>query len=62
MSLPTRSYHPVPAALWQATDPAAAYVPESFTQDRFIHTTHDPAEVIAVVNRYEPACEGPHSL
>ena len=52
MPYPARTYHLVPAAVWRATDPAADYLPEPFAQDGFIHTTHDPAEVIAVGNRY----------
>jgi uncharacterized protein (DUF952 family) len=52
MPHPARTYHLVPAAVWQVTDPAADYLPEAFPQDAFIHTTHDPAELTGVGNRY----------
>lgn len=52
MSHPARTYHLVPAAVWQAADPARDYMPESFLDEGFIHTTHDPVELAATANRY----------
>lgn len=52
MSHPHRTFHLVPAAVWEASDPAADYLPESFATEGFIHTTHDPAELIATGNRH----------
>ena len=50
MTHPTVTYHLVPTALWQASDPTTDYTPEPFAQDGFIHTTHDPVELAAVGN------------
>lgn len=52
MSHPHRTFHLVPAAVWEASDPAVDYTPEAFAADGFIHTTHDPAELVATGNRY----------
>ena len=51
MSHPARTFHLVPAPVWHAADAATDYVPEAYASDGFIHTTHDPAELIAVANR-----------
>jgi uncharacterized protein (DUF952 family) len=52
MSHPPRTYHLAPREHWEASDPTAAYAPEPFAREGFIHTTHDPAELAAVANRY----------
>lgn len=52
MSHPAITYHLAPKSWWDAADPAAAYTPERFAEEGFIHTTHDPAELVAVANRY----------
>lgn len=52
MSHPAITYHLVPAAVWQAVDPLADYLPEGVAAEGFIHTTHDPVELAATANRY----------
>jgi len=52
MSHPTHTYHLVPAAVWQASDPSADYLPEPFAAEGFIHTTHSPVEVVNTGNRH----------
>jgi uncharacterized protein (DUF952 family) len=52
MSHPIRTYHLVAREYWESCDPAADYVPEPFAREGFIHTTHQPDEVLAVANRY----------
>ena len=52
MSHPHRTYHLVPAEVWEASDPAVDYTPEAFATEGFIHTTHDTAELIATGNRH----------
>lgn len=52
MSHPARTYHLVPRDEWEASDPQQDYRPSGFAAEGFIHTTHDPAEVAAVGNRY----------
>jgi glutathione S-transferase len=52
MSHPARTYHLAPRPHWDASDPAADYVPEHFAREGFIHTTHQPDELVAVANRY----------
>ena len=60
MSHPARTYHLVPAAYWQASDPAADYTPEPFAAEGFIHTTHNPIELAATANRYYRADRQPY--
>lgn len=52
VSHPARTYHLVPAAVWEAADPGTPYLPSEFAADGFIHTTHDPVEVAATGNRH----------
>ena len=52
MSHPARTYHLVPRDHWESRDPGADYLPEPFEEEGFIHTTHQPEELIAVANRY----------
>jgi uncharacterized protein (DUF952 family) len=51
MSHPVRTYHLVPKDHWEASDPAGDYLPEPFAEEGFIHTTHQPEELVAVANR-----------
>jgi uncharacterized protein (DUF952 family) len=52
MSHPAITYHLTPKQWWQAHDPLVDYTPEPYAAEGFIHTTHDPTELIAVANRY----------
>ena len=49
---PTLTFHLTPRPCWDAGDPAAPYVPETFEQDGFIHCTDGAERVIDVGNRY----------
>lgn len=60
MSHPPRTYHLVPAEVWQASDPALDYLPEGYAAEGFIHTTHDPVELAAAGNRYYRADPRPY--
>ncbi|MGH2585014.1 MAG: DUF952 domain-containing protein, partial [Dehalococcoidia bacterium] len=52
MSHPATTYHLAPKEYWESQDPTVDYVPEPFAEEGFIHTTHDPAELAVVANRY----------
>ena len=52
MSHPATTYHLAPRAHWSGADPGTDYTPEPFAEEGFIHTTHDPVELVAVANRY----------
>jgi uncharacterized protein (DUF952 family) len=62
MSHPARTYHLVPAAVWQAADADAPYLPERFHEEGFIHTTHNPVELAAAGNRYYRADPRPYLI
>jgi len=47
-----RTFHLVAEADWAASDVNAAYVPEAFAQDGFIHCTDGAAELARTANRY----------
>ena len=46
------TYHLVPRAEWEATDPAQPYVPAGFSSQGFVHCTDGADEVAATANRY----------
>jgi uncharacterized protein (DUF952 family) len=46
------TYHLVPRAEWEATDPGQPYVPAAFASDGFVHCTDGAQEVAATANRY----------
>lgn len=47
-----RTWHMAPVEVWEAQKALPLYCPESWEQDLFIHCTDDPAELLAVGNRY----------
>jgi uncharacterized protein (DUF952 family) len=48
----TTTLHLVPAALFDASDTTAPYLPEAFDRDGFIHCTDGAQNVADVGNRY----------
>jgi uncharacterized protein (DUF952 family) len=55
MSRPT--LHMVPAAVWARQDPAAAYLPNAYPLDGFVHCTDGDAGMVATANRFY--CDDP---
>jgi uncharacterized protein (DUF952 family) len=51
-SEPATTYHLVAAAYYRDCDATAAYVPEAFASDGFIHCTDGAQNVADVANRY----------
>ena len=46
------TWHMTATEVWEAQRNALFYRPEAWDQDGFIHCTDDPAELLAVGNRY----------
>jgi uncharacterized protein (DUF952 family) len=46
------TYHGVPEAVWNAQREAAAYRPERFADEGFIHTSPDPQSLADALNRH----------
>ncbi len=50
MTRPT--LHLVPEPVWEAHDPARAYLPAGYAEDGFVHCTDGDEAMIAVANRF----------
>lgn len=59
---PPLTFHIVPRAVWEATDPTQAYQPASLASEGFIHCTDDGTELAAAGNRYYRAVPGPFAV
>jgi uncharacterized protein (DUF952 family) len=46
------TYHLVPRARWEASDPALPYAPDSLGREGFIHCTDGAEELASTANRY----------
>lgn len=46
------TWHLVPVEEWASTQADTLYLPAAFSQDGFIHTTHNADEVAAAGNRF----------
>ncbi len=46
------TYHLVPEAVWDATEPDVPYAAASLTSEGFIHCTDGAAELVATANRH----------
>ncbi|MEO6207072.1 MAG: DUF952 domain-containing protein [Candidatus Limnocylindrales bacterium] len=46
------TFHLVPAAVWAATAPNSAYLPESLASEGFVHCTDGEGELLATANRH----------
>lgn len=46
------TYHLTPTEVWERQKDTSAYIPESYSQDGFIHCTNGLDELVAVGNRY----------
>jgi uncharacterized protein (DUF952 family) len=55
---PATTFHLVPRLEWEASDPAAAYVPAAFDRDGFVHCTDGADELAATANRHFAAFSG----
>lgn len=53
-------YHLVPQAYFEQREIARDYIPETFAQDGFIHTTEKPEDMAWVANRFYKDEPGPH--
>lgn len=56
------AYHLVPEDWYRAQPDDAAYLPEAFGQDGFVHLTHGVADVMQAGNRYYRADVRPYLL
>jgi uncharacterized protein (DUF952 family) len=55
---PATTFHLVPRVEWEASDPAAPYVPTAFERDGFVHCTDGADELAATANRHFAALSG----
>jgi len=50
--VPPITFHLVPRAAWDASDPSVPYTPADFEREGFVHCTDGEDEVVATANRY----------
>lgn len=59
-SSPRLTHHLVPRPVWEGLAANAAYFPEQFDAEGFVHTTLGEANLLAVANRYYRADPRPY--
>lgn len=55
-----RTYHLTPEPVWAAQRDGAAYRPEAFAEDGFIHCSDGEVNLLAAANRYYQGDKRPH--